>query len=330
MRRTFRTLLLLYMLIVVPHRLDASCGSASCPLNTFSSLQAGWIRIGLAHEYINQDRIFVGSNLSYVGAIREEHDEVQTLNERNILRLQAGIFDNLSFGVDVPFVHREHSHVLHGSGGDVWESWNFNGLGDIAVTADYEFVLSGLAESAIALTAGVKLPTGVTGARNGEGVPAEVTIQPGSGSIDAMIGVNYRQSLASVPMLGGLYGVLPLTAGASIQIAGRGMNDYRYGNTFLVYAGSSYQFARMASVLLQLNGRFQDFADVGNTGEPRENTGGTWIFLSPGLGLSLTPGLSGNVFVQLPVYQNVHGIQQTALYNLSMSLSYSFSVTGSP
>ncbi|MBI1807903.1 MAG: hypothetical protein HYR76_12730 [Ignavibacteria bacterium] len=101
-------------------------------------------------------------------------------------------------------------------------------------------------------------------------------------------------------------------------------DDYQFGNAFHAHLGTSYQLADHANVLLQVNGRFQNFADVGSTDEPGDNTGGTWIYFSPGIGLQLNDALSSVVYVQVPIYQNVHGIQQTAKFNLSFGLTYNF------
>jgi hypothetical protein len=301
----------------------ASCGSASCPLNNHRYLKSGWLQLGLTHEYINQDQVFVGSDKAFVGAIMRHHDEVQTLNERTVLDLQYGISDGIGLNLYVPFVHREHSHIHHHQGEDLWESWNFSGLGDLIVTGQYAFLTPSEPFGAyLSLTLGVKLPSGITDAKNVEGEEAEVTIQPGTGSLDGIVGLNYRQTLFSVPTLSGAYSALPLAIGVSYQFNGKGTYDYRFGNSLLTSVGTAYQFADRATLLFQANGRFQGFADVGMTGEPREDTGGTWIFASPGLSVQLSEPFSAYGYVQLPVYQNVHGIQQTAKVNLLFGISY--------
>jgi len=307
----------------------ASCGAATCPLNNYHYLKAGWIGLNIVHEYINQDQIYVGSSKSFVGAIPGHHDEVQTLNDRSVLQLQIGILDKLALSVDVPFVHREHSHIAHHPAGDEWESWNFSGLGDVVLTGQFALLLSSAEfESYLSFIGGVKLATGVTDEKNVAGEEAEVTIQPGTGSIDKFIGLNYRQTLLSVPTISGEYSALPLTLGFTYQSSGAGKDEYRFGNILLAHLATSYQFAKRASFLLQANGKFQDYADVGLTGEARDNTGGTWIFLSPGIGLQMSDALGGSFYIQIPVYQNVHGIQQTAKFNLLFGLSCNFDLLG--
>ncbi|MGH2567364.1 MAG: hypothetical protein ACRDGA_03425 [Bacteroidota bacterium] len=300
----------------------ASCGSASCPLNNHRHLKSGWLHVGLVREYINQDQIYIGSQKSFVGAIQHHHDEVQTINERSIVQLQAGLTDRAQLNVEIPFVTRQHSHIHHHHDEDLWESWSFNALGDIVLGGQYALFLPG-SEFApyVSILVGVKLPTGLTNVRNAEGEAAEVSIQPGSGSTDGIIGLQYRQTVVSIPTISGEYSSLPVEAAVTYQFNGAGTNGWRFGNILLAHAGTSYQFSQRASLLLQVNGRIQAFADPGSTGEPLENTGGTWIFASPGLSVQLIDAILGFVFIQIPVYRNVHGIQQTSAFNLQVGLS---------
>jgi hypothetical protein len=322
-------LLIILLCFFTPQAMVASCGAASCPLNNYHYLKAGWVGLNVVHEYINQDQIYVGSSKSFVGAIPEDHEEVQTVNERNVLQLQFGLVDNFGLSLDVPFIHREHIHIEHPNGESVWRSWNFSGLGDVVVAGHLALLLpSGEFEPQVSLLGGVKLATGVTHAKDNDGEEAEVTIQPGTGSFDGFLGFNYRQTVLSVPTVSGLYSALPLIVGATYQVNSKGKDGYKAGNILLAHVATSYQFVKRASVLLQVNGRFQDYADVGSTGEPRESTGGTWIYVSPGINLQLSDALAGTSYIQLPVYQNVHGIQQTARFNLLFSLSYTLDIVG--
>jgi hypothetical protein len=173
----------------------------------------------------------------------------------------------------------------------------------------------------LSFVGGLKASTGLTHLKNGEGEEAEVTIQPGTGSTDAIAGIFYRQTIASVPMFSGEFSSLPIIAGLSYQFNGVGTNEWRFGNTLLAHIGTSYQFSDNATFTLQVNGRFQGFADVGATGEPRGNTGGTWVFVSPGLNVQLNETFSAFGLFQIPVYQDVHGIQQTAKVNLQFGIS---------
>jgi hypothetical protein len=279
-------------------------------------------QIGLRYEYINQNQIYTGSSRSFVGAIPLHHDEVQTINQRTVIEAAYGVSDRLLLTLHLPFIQREHSHIHHHQGEEHWEYWNFRALGDMDVRAQYLVVFNGgINGSSVGVIAGMKLPTGATRLKNADGDEAEVTIQPGTGSFDGTFGMAARSTVATVPTLSGLHAMIPLSFNATYQVNGKGTDGYRFGNVFLAHVGIEYPLVKAASALLQVNARVQDFADVGTTGEPRETTGGTWIFLSPGFSVNFSESFAANAFIQIPAYQNVHGIQQTAPFNLQFGLT---------
>jgi hypothetical protein len=299
----------------------ASCGSASCPLHTNNSVIKGAFSLRLSHEYINQDQIYVGSNKSFVGAIPQHHDEVSTINQLTSFSLGYGVSDLLSLDLIIPFVQREHTHIHNHQGEQIFDRWNFNGLGDIVLTANvslYENIDEG---SSFKIISGIKLPTGITNAKNDGGEEAEVTIQPGSGSTDFIAGASYTHSFASLPTVSGsMYSAFPITLDVSYRLNNKGTDDYKLGNVLLIHLSTSYKFMERAALLLQVNARLQGHSDVGETSEPEENTGGEWVFISPGAKFYFNEALSIYGYFQLPLYQNVNGIQQTALYNIQVGI----------
>ena len=57
-----------------------------------------------------------------------------------------------------------------------------------------------------------------------------------------------------------------------------------------------------------------------------EKTGGTFVYVSPGIQLGLSEALSVFAVIQIPVYQRVNVIQLTSDQNVSMGVSYTFSM----
>jgi len=55
----------------------ASCGAATCPLDTTSheSREPGWVRVGYQWEYIDQDAHRLGHHKAGFGEVRGHHDE---------------------------------------------------------------------------------------------------------------------------------------------------------------------------------------------------------------------------------------------------------------
>lgn len=77
----------------------------------------------------------------------------------------------------------------------------------------------------------------------------------------------------------------------------------------------------MLALLGQLNARWRREDDPGRTDAPAENTGGTWIYASPGLQVSLGALASLYGYVQLPLVQRVNRIQITAPYHLLVGVT---------
>lgn len=83
--------------------------------------------------------------------------------------------------------------------------------------------------------------------------------------------------------------------------------DFRPGRRIEVAAGWSHAFSAGIGSVVQLNYRHRE-RDRGAEAEP-ENSGSTTVELSPGLTVG-TGGMSTlYAYVQLPLYQEVNGIQ---------------------
>lgn len=322
--------IVLLLALLLPLELSASCGSATCPLNSFERNKVGQLAFGLAYEYIDQDRAFVGTSVSYVGAIRGHHDEVRTLNQRWIIRSGYAFSPEWQVRAELPFIQREHTHIHHHHGQDLTESWNFSGVGDAGIFLDYTLPSPHTSwedagyMSVLSFTAGLTLPTGVTTMTNSDGDEAEASIQPGSGGYSGSIGVYYRQPVFPMPTLTGKTALLALIGSMTFTTYGAGTNGWKFGDSFVASVGADYTLWDRSTAFLQLDSKFQRAAEPGTTREPISNTGGYWLYLSPGLKIALTETLSFNGIVQFPIYQRVNGIQLVSACNLQVGVTGSF------
>ena len=302
---------------------SANCGSSSCPIDHHSYMMPGMFRIGVSYENIKMNKLQFGTNRVGVGQIPVDHHELETINQRTVLNADYGVSSQLSFNVMAPYIVREHSHIHHGEDGDELEHWSFSGIGDVMVHGTYVLQQSMSPDVPyIALTAGIKLPTGATNKSNEHSEEAEVTIQPGTGSYDGVLSLNGRYIVGTVKSLNGSYTVLPLTSNITVRMNGKGKDDYRIGNEIVGSVGTMIELDQRFRLLLQFNARSMGRSDVGTTGEERSNTGGTWVFLTPGIGSELFSNMNFFVYAQIPLYQNVHGVQQVAGLNVQAGISY--------
>ena len=298
----------------------ASCGSAFCMINTNWSTQGQWTepggRFDLRFEYIDQDQPMAGSRKVGVGEVPQHHDEVRTIN-RNWL----GTFDytfNDAWGVSatLPIVDKFHEHIHNHMGEQIPETWNFTEVGDARVLGRRQWHSENAGAQRLdfyGLNFGLKLPTGQTDVRNSEGELAERTLQPGTGTTDLLVGGYYSRVLGS----GSSW-----FADLLVQTPLNEHENFKPGTRTSVDLGYRRNLGDKLGLMLQLN-FLHKARDSGSDAEP-EDSGGKFVFLSPGLSYMLTERLQAYGFVQLPLYQYVNGVQLTADWAVAAGLSLRF------
>lgn len=292
----------------LPSAAFASCGAAFCSVNTNWATESAAIEAGssfdLHYEYIDQNEPRSGTRRVGVGEIPHHHDEVRTLNRNLVATYNRNFESGWGLSVTAPLVDRDHQHIHNHNGEREDERWRFTELGDVRVTGRYELPYIGdpLRPVAAGLNFGLKLPTGKFTVANGDGDRAERSLQPGSGTTDAIAGVYYHQRL---PARSAAW-----FAQAQYQHALNTRQDYRPGDRTTIDAGYRHGLTEHLSAQLQLNLLWRG-RDRGQEAEPADS-GGRYAFVSPGLSYALSDKTQLYGYVQLPVYQRVNGVQLTA------------------
>jgi len=312
----------LALVLCTPLGAAASCGSAFCMVDTQWSMQGVNVtpgtRFDLHYEYINQDRVHNGRRRIGVGEIPRDHDEVQTVN-RNFIGTLDHTFDaNWGITATLPIVRRTHFHLHNEEDGtQTPENWKFTEVGDLRLLGRYQFSPTETPEHTLGqsgLLFGLKLPTGSFKVRNSDGERAERTLQPGSGTTDALFGAFLRRALPLKDLSWFVQGL--------VQVPFTTREDYRPGRRINIDAGMRYEATEKLGLLLQMNGLIRG-RDGGAQAEA-EDSGGRSLFLSPGVAYALTKDLQVYSFLQLPLYQFVNGVQLVADRALVVGLSARF------
>ncbi|MBV9067478.1 MAG: hypothetical protein JO093_15215 [Acidobacteria bacterium] len=318
---------LLLLLSFSPDVARASCGSSSCPIDLHAlQFGDGKFSLDLSFQYIDQDQPRIGSRRAHVGAIASDHDEIRTINRLTTLQLNYSLNERFQMAVTLPYVSRSHEHFDEENARI--ERWNFADAGDATVQGRIRlFASDSLDHSSLWLTGGVKLPTGSKRETGSTGEDAEVTIVPGTGSTDALLGVSFQSGTLRDTALQGEMGhttLIPFFIALNGRLNGRGTHDYRRGHELQLNAGTEYPLTSTIHLLGQINGRMSGKDDVGQTDENRDLTGARYLYLSPGVRLLLGWKTSIYGFVQLPVYQHVNGLQLTSKVNYLAGVHKSF------
>jgi hypothetical protein len=291
---------------LLPSFAFASCGAAFCTVNTNWTTQSAMTGAGssfdLRFEFIDQTQPFAGGDRVAVGQIPHDHDEVSTLN-RNLVATYSQSFGN-GWGVTLstPVGERDHLHIHEGEKQE--EQWKFTALGDMRVIGRHEFASGAdpLKPSSAGITFGLKLPTGRTTVANADGEVGERSMQPGSGTTDLIVGAYYRQTLMASDA--------SWFANTQYQHALGSRDGYKPGAQFSADFGYRHGFGERWGVLAQLN-VVHKAADSGSTAEPADS-GGRFVYASPGMSYALSGNVQLYGFVQQALYRHVNGVQLTA------------------
>ena len=299
----------------------ATCGASFCMVNTNWNLQGfapePGVRLDLRYEYIKQDQPMSGSNRVAFGAIRRHHDELYTTNRNWLAGIDYTIDANWGLAATIPIVDRDHAHIHNHRGAQLMDTWNFTRLGDVRVVGRRQWMSEDKEAARLSyygLNLGLKLPTGDRDVDNAAGDRAERTLQPGTGTTDIILGAYYS-------------GVLPFAdsswfAQALWQSPLGSREDYKPGRRFTIDVGYRYELSPSVGLMVQLNALHRA-RDSGQQAEP-EDSGGQFVFASPGVSVALTKAVQLYGFVQLPIYQYVNGVQLTADWSAVLGVSARF------
>lgn len=290
----------------------ASCGSAFCHLNTNWDIQGVWdkpgIRLDLRAEYIKQDQPRSGThNIDNAGF---DEEEKRTINRNYVATLDYAFDQDWGVTVRVPFVNRSHSHILNDTGTPQAESWDFSGIGDTQVLGRYNLFRDETDNAGIRF--GLKLPTGAINETNANAVRAERALQPGTGSLDGIVGAYYNHRVGNAIYF----------AQVNWQSVIHARDEFRAGRQLGMDLGLNYAITPKFSALLQLN-ILDKARDQGANAEP-DLSGARFVSISPGLSYRVFPNTQIYGMFQQPIYQNVNGLQLTSDWSAAVGLSTQF------
>lgn len=284
----------------------------------------------LSYDYIKQNQQRYDSSTASSALISQLQAAGQEIEDYTTTQtLTASLnYTSDTWGVNtqLPFVHRTHGTFgTMDLTGTSYSSSSESGLGDVRVIGRY----TGLsADKSAGIIAGIKLPTGSTGANFNSGAaagtPLDRSLQIGTGSTDVILG---GFAAGSMDEYGWFAQGTVQHAVATKTIAGQ---DYMPGDAYTLNTGIRHaRFGAKFTPMLQLN-YIHRSPDSGTGATPADAltggaaTGGTLVYLAPGALLRVGGGTSVYGFIQLPVYQNVNSLQLSPRYTLTLGIGQSF------
>jgi hypothetical protein len=302
----------------------AACDSSSCSLVTrgaSGTLPKGALRVDLSFRQADQTRAWSGGeptnevlrpkvDFERGFILSDYHREVGGRERYFQVDLAYGVTSRATLIASLPlFIDRSYD-IAHG--GSFQETTTARGFGDVLLGA--QFGLAGGPARTLAARAAVKTPTGNNRLIStfDRGIQ-EPTLQPGTGSLDfvAAADFSWRQLLG-----------LDWTVSASYQANTTNGLDYRFGNDAIASLGVSRSLLGPLSGSFQVKGWHKRRSTF--LGDPVPSTGGTLVYLTPGLRLAAPSNMSGYAFVQVPAYRFVNEAQLTPRVALLIGWSKTF------
>ncbi len=318
-----------------------------------STLEEGQTAVGVMFEYV---RLRTLSDQTLTGAALSGNEGVHDLKTiESVSAVMAyGLTKDLTVSMRVPWVGR--TGIREGDATDplnpvVVDRGSAFGFSDITFLGQYRFFNDKSSRTEAAVLLGVKAPTGATSRVDKQGELFDAEFQPGSGAWNGLFGLAGTHRFGAWSLDGNVLYILSST----------GTQDTNLGDRFLYNAALSYRLTGAAAgqarhmhlggqlpepmyhggpkgskhdheepaapagpavdLVLEVNGEWHDKQSTAGARDP--NSGGTVVYLSPGVRVSVDKW-SGYVSLGIPVVNEPNGIQPEPSLRIITGVSLAF------
>jgi len=223
-----------------------------------------------------------------------------------------GFSDSFSLTARLPLSWR---HLTTTSPGTEPESIHTDGLSDPEIYGQLRLWASPLnptvgRRTSLSLVAGVKTPWGENDVQQ-DGERVDEHAQPGTGSTDVF---------GSVVFLYLLDRQSALFVSSGYRDTGSNDHGYRYGSTFTANVAYEHKLGSRADAVLELNFRDAQKDRVDAEGTLDDDTGGSLLYVTPRVLVSLGRGVVLRAGAQIPLFKDLNGFQkERAVANIGVT-----------
>lgn len=291
------------------------------PIQTISAItlpKSRW-SIGSRTEYLKLDSFSDSSLEQFALQGKEIHSTDYLLSPS--IGISYGLTDNLMLSLGIPYVLRSNIREGHIEDDvpEVHVHKDSKGIGDITLFSKYHFDFMENNYHETAFLFGLKVPAGNTHAKDKNNMRFETEHQPGSGSWDPFMGVAITKK----------FKILSFNANILYTFATEGEDKTNLGDLFNYNlaithriggeTGHSHSTATdvhhdhashmdlVWDLIFELNGERRQRLFIAGTKD--DNSGGSLLYISPGIRLTANNKWSASLLVGFPVYQDLNGNQ---------------------
>lgn len=285
-------------------------------INTISAtpLPAGAWGFGLRSEIITNDEFSTAQLENFAASGLEGVHSIDKITSTSV-SLSYGVTENLSLSARLPYVQRKNIRESELEDGvpEAHTHGDSSGVGDLLLLGQYRVLAQ--KDTDVSILFGVKAPSGETGEKDNDGVRFETEFQPGTGSWDFLLGAAVSKNKGQWGYHANILYNKTTPGSQSTKIGDAFLYNvalsYRLGDSHAAHDHAHHHGTNSQTVnwdlSLELNGETRRPDKIFGLSEA--NSGGTTVFLSPGVRVS-TGKLSGFISYGLPIIENQKG-QQT-------------------
>jgi hypothetical protein len=303
--------IILFLITPVIQVIGQTCCSGGVPLSSNLGMPPGekgtW-QFNLSYDQNVLKTLKDGSDVL-------DDDSRERITRSVLIEAGYGITNRLALDIFFSFVNQQRRINQFNNTDFVSTS----GIGDMVVLFKYRLTKPEDTRQNLLIGIGPKIPTGRSDFTRNDGIILNADLQPGSGAWDALVYGFYNRSFGFRPSMG--YSV-------SVVYSYKGVNQdyfngqsYQFGNEILGQASivEKFNFGKQIIDLgITLRYRYQGVDVFNETVLP--NTGGHFLFLTPGVTYYFSPELSLNLSGDIPLYNYVEGTQLAPTYRFNVGM----------
>ena len=316
------------------HTASALAGGGAGPINTMSAdtLPEGLFSVCWQVEELDLTT-FSNAELTAFAAQDVDAHSVDRILVQSVC-FEYGVSDAFTLGARLPYIARHDVREPEVDGGvpGVAAIGDSDGLGDLSVYGKYRLNDAGRDGLEWAVLGGLKLSTGETHERDDEGALFETEFQPGSGAVDPLLGLAVTRRFGASSLSASVLGVFTTEGSQDTELGDvRTYNlgyAYRLGGEPPREPGRPRDRAHDAAegtawdLILELNAIHRQSQTIDGDKDP--NSGGTTVFVSPGVRATVGERWSAYASVGLPVSDDPNGAEQETDLRAVAGVSWSF------
>ncbi len=289
-----------------------TCCTAGAPVSSFYGIQPGekntWV-INLGYEFKNIN-LLIDQNERLVNDPRKRSGQSLSAKVDYILNKKW------SFSAIVPLVYQSRKTVS--------ASQSSLGIGDLLLVTQYQIFQKN--DFSLGISGGIKFPIGQRNHKTESAIFLSPDMQSGSGSFDWITRINLIKEHLGIPFLTSAFEIsyrnngINKSFGSTQNFEGR---RFGFGDEIVSMVSFNYQWiTSKGSFIPDLSLRYRKAERNIEQASAAPNSGGNWWSLPMGISFQPDPQKSLRVYAELPLFQELNGLQITTSFTAGIQFRY--------